>query len=108
MKINDACGEILESLEKRPSAIMICITCVDALLGTDMERICRKVTEKYSIPCVACYMYALTREKRLSPMAYVRTSVYSLLENSVFQVKLTKTSNFHPKFHSSLKLRIEN
>ncbi|MBO4776206.1 MAG: oxidoreductase [Lachnospiraceae bacterium] len=80
MKINDACGEILESLEKRPSAIMICITCVDALLGTDMERICRKVTEKYSIPCVACYMYALTREKRLSPMAYVRTSVYSLLE----------------------------
>ena len=24
-------------------------------------------------------------------------SVYSLLENSVFQVKLTKTSNFHPK-----------
>ncbi len=80
MKINDACGEILDSLEKRPSAIMICITCVDALLGTDMERICRKVTEKYSVPCVACYMYALTREKRLSPMAYVRTSVYSLLE----------------------------
>ena len=79
-KINDACGEILDSLEKRPSAIMICITCVDALLGTDMERICRKVTEKYSVPCVACYMYALTREKRLSPMAYVRTSVYSLLE----------------------------
>ena len=59
MKINDACGEILASLDKRPSAIMICITCVDALLGTDMERIC---------------------EKRLSPMAYVRTSVYSLLE----------------------------
>ncbi|MBO4702635.1 MAG: oxidoreductase [Lachnospiraceae bacterium] len=82
MKINDACKEILDSLDKRPSAIMICITCVDALLGTDMERICRKVTETHSIPCVACYMYALTREKRLSPMAYVRTSVYSLLEKS--------------------------
>ena len=40
MKINDACKEILDSLDKRPSAIMICITCVDALLGTDMERIC--------------------------------------------------------------------
>ncbi|MCR4647521.1 MAG: nitrogenase component 1 [Lachnospiraceae bacterium] len=80
MKINDAVKEMLESLDKRPSAIMICITCVDALLGTDMERICRKVTETHSIPCVACYMYALTREKRLSPMAHVRTSVYSLLE----------------------------
>ena len=82
MKINDACKEILDSLDKRPSAIMICITCVDALLGTDMERICRKVTETHSIPCVACYMYALTREKRLSPMAYVRTSVYSLLDKT--------------------------
>lgn len=82
MKINEAVSEILDALEKRPSAIMICITCVDALLGTDMERICRKVTETHSIPCVACYMYALTREKRLSPMAFVRTSVYSLLEKT--------------------------
>lgn len=80
MKITDAVGEMLESLDKKPSAIMICITCVDALLGTDMERICKKVKEATGIPCVACYMYALTREKRLSPMAYVRTSVYSLLE----------------------------
>ena len=82
MKITNAVEEMLQVLEKRPSAIMICITCVDALLGTDMERICRKVTDSTGIPCVACYMYALTREKRLSPMAYVRTSVYSLLEKT--------------------------
>ncbi len=83
-KIPKACEELLEVLEKqnkkRPSAIMICITCVDALLGTDMERVCRKVTETTGVPAVACYMYALTREKRLPPMAAVRTSVYSLLE----------------------------
>ncbi len=83
-KIPKACEELLEVLEKqnkkRPSAIMICITCVDALLGTDMERVCRKVTEVTGVPAVACYMYALTREKRLPPMAAVRTSVYSLLE----------------------------
>ena len=79
-KIPQAAGEMLSVLKKKPSAIMICITCVDALLGTDMERVCRKVTEKTGIPAVACYMYALTREKRLPPMAAVRTSVYSLLE----------------------------
>ena len=79
-KIPQAAEEMLAVLEKKPSAIMICITCVDALLGTDMERVCRKVTEKTGIPAVACYMYALTREKRLPPMAAVRTSVYSLLE----------------------------
>ena len=79
-KIPQAAEELLQTLEKsgkaRPSAIMICITCVDALLGTDMERVCRKVTEKTGVPAVACYMYALTREKRLPPMAAVRTSVY--------------------------------
>ncbi len=80
MKIPQAAEEMLAVLNKKPSAIMICITCVDALLGTDMERVCRKVTEKTGIPAVACYMYALTREKRLPPMAAVRTSVYSLLE----------------------------
>ena len=79
-KIPHAAEEMLSVLDKKPSAIMICITCVDALLGTDMERVCRKVTEKTGIPAVACYMYALTREKRLPPMGAVRTSVYSLLE----------------------------
>ena len=44
---------------------MICITCVDALLGTDMDRVCRKSSDRAGVPVVPCYMYALTREKRL-------------------------------------------
>ena len=40
-KIPKAVKEICESVEMEPSVVMICITCVDALLGTDMERICR-------------------------------------------------------------------
>ena len=59
---------------------MICITCVDALLGTDMERICKKATDKTGIPVLPCYMYALTREGRKPPMVHVRQSIYSLLE----------------------------
>lgn len=79
-KIPQAAQEIIDGMEKKPTALMICITCVDALLGTDMERVCRKVTERTGIPAVACYMYALTREKVLHPMAHIRRSVYSLLE----------------------------
>ena len=45
-KIPKAVEEICESLEKKPSVVMICITCVDALLGTDMERVCRKAEER--------------------------------------------------------------
>ena len=79
-KIPQACEELLGECQTQPSAIAICITCVDALLGTDMERVCRACTEKTGIPAVPAYMYALTREKRLPPMALVRKSVYSLLE----------------------------
>jgi len=79
-KIPEACREIAEESEKKPSAIVICVTCVDALLGTDMERVCRSCEDASGIPAVPAYMYALTREKRLPPMALVRKSVYSLLK----------------------------
>lgn len=79
-KIPKAVASICESLEKKPSVVMICITCVDALLGTDMERVCRKAEEKAGLPVRPCYMYALTREGRKPPMVHVRQSLYSLLE----------------------------
>lgn len=59
---------------------MICMTCVDALLGTDMERVCRKAEKEAGLPVVPCYMYALTREGRKPPMVDVRRAIYSLLE----------------------------
>lgn len=79
-KIPKAVLEVYDSLEKKPSVVMICITCVDALLGTDMERVCRRAEEMVGIPVRPCYMYALTREGRKPPMVHVRQSLYSLLE----------------------------
>ena len=92
-RIPKAVCELASGLEKRPSVVMICITCVDALLGTDMERVCRKAEEMVNeaVPAAAgtenghirvrpCYMYALTREGRKPPMVHVRQSIYSLLE----------------------------
>lgn len=78
--IPQAVKEIVESLDKKPSVMMICLTCVDALLGTDMERVCRKAMEEVDIPVLPCYMYALTREGRKPPMVHIRQSIYSLLE----------------------------
>ena len=78
-KIPKAVQEICDCCGKKPSVVMICITCVDALLGTDMERICRRAEEKVNIPVRPCYMYALTREGRKPPMVHVRQSLYSLL-----------------------------
>ena len=81
-KISKAVKEVVDFLDEKPSCVMICITCVDALLGTDMERVCRKATEYAGVPVLPCYMYALTREGRIPPMVSVRKTVYSLLEPS--------------------------
>ncbi len=79
-KIPGAVKELVDSLEKPPTAVMICITCVDALLGTDMERVCRRAKNEAGVPVLPCYMYALTREGRVPPMVSVRKTVYALLE----------------------------
>jgi len=82
-KIPKAVKEIVDYLDemgKKPEVVMICITCVDALLGTDMDRVCRKAVDMVQIPVKPCYMYALTREGRKPPMVHVRQSLYSLLE----------------------------
>jgi len=83
-KIPGAIAEVLEFLKgkgKSPKVVLICITCVDALLGTDMERVARKCEEKNpQVRVLPCYMYALTREGRRPPMVHVRQSIYSLLE----------------------------
>ena len=83
-KIPSAVAELCRGLKekgKSPRVVMICITCVDALLGTDMERICRRAQEKVpEVRVRPCYMYALTREGRKPPMVHVRQSIYELLE----------------------------
>ncbi|MCD8332982.1 MAG: nitrogenase component 1, partial [Clostridiales bacterium] len=79
-RISHAVKEVADSLEEKPTVVMICITCVDALLGTDMERVCRKASEYAGVPVLPCYMYALTREGRVPPMTSVRKTVYALLE----------------------------
>lgn len=89
-KISQACTEILEELTYRPSAIMLCVTCVDALLGTDMDRICKNCEAATGVPSVPAYMYALTREKRIPPMGLARKSVYSLLKP---QTRFSKECN---------------
>ena len=79
-RVSEAVKEVCDSLQYTPSVVMVCITCVDALLGTDMERVCKKASEYANVPVLPCYMYALTREGRQPPMVAVRKTIYSLLE----------------------------
>lgn len=74
---------IIEECQRRgenPKVVVICITCVDALLGTDLERVCRKASDVSGVKVVPSYMYALTREGKNPPMVAIRETLYSLLE----------------------------
>lgn len=78
--IPEAINEIMEVATPKPKAVVICITCVDALLATDLESICENAQSKCKVLVVPSYMYALTREGRKPPMTAIRQTLYSLLE----------------------------
>ncbi len=79
-KIPQAVQAFIASRPEPPTCVLLCLTCVDALLGTDMERIARKASAAAGLPVRPCYMYALTRESIRPPMVAVREMLYSLLE----------------------------
>lgn len=78
--IPQAIKEILETCKVKPKVVVLCITCVDALLGTDLERVCRKAEKEVGIRVAPSYMYALTREGNNPPMIAIREAIYGLLE----------------------------
>ncbi|MCH3942248.1 MAG: nitrogenase component 1 [Atopobiaceae bacterium] len=79
-KIPEAIEEILSACDPVPKVVVVCITCVDALMGTDLERVCRAAQERCGVDVVPSYMYALEREGRRPPMSAIRTTIYSLVE----------------------------
>jgi nitrogenase molybdenum-cofactor synthesis protein NifE len=104
--IPQAVRELYESCEKKPKVIEICITCVDALLGTDMERVCRKAEERCPAKVVPCYMYALTREGRNPPMVAIRQMLFSLLEKKKKQRTMVNLLGFFAPFEDDSDLYV--
>ena len=79
-RIPEAVCAFVSSRRERPSVVIVCLTCADALLGTDMERVCRKAEAAAGVPVRPCYRYALTRESQRPPMQAVRETIYGLLQ----------------------------
>lgn len=77
-KITQAVKEIDELCH--PKVVILCITCVDALLATDLESICEKTAQETGLILVPSTMYALEREGRKPPMVQVHDTVFSLLK----------------------------
>ena len=64
----------------KPKAVLLVFTCVDALLGTDMDVMASACEKKTGVRVVSAPMFALTRAGMNPPMVQVRRSIFSLLE----------------------------
>jgi len=102
--IPEAIHEICAVASPCPKVVVICITCVDALLGTDLERVCRKAEAETGVHVVPSYMYALTREGRKPPMTAVRQTIYSLLEKKSKQPGMVNLLGFFSPLAPSSEL----
>lgn len=65
-----------------PKALFLCMTCVDALLGTDLNRLSRQLENTLNLPVVACFMDPITRESKSAPMVSVQQAIMRCLQKS--------------------------
>ena len=77
-RLPEACRLIRAKMD--PRAILICMTCVDALMGTDLEGLCRRLTKEAGIPVTGCFMDPTVRETNRAPVVKVQQAIAGLLE----------------------------
>lgn len=79
--IPEAVAELLDTLEKRPKVLMIFVSCLDDLLGTDHESILEVLREQHEdVRFTFCHMNPITLDTDNSPPVNIRRKMYGLLE----------------------------
>ncbi len=81
--IPDAVAELLDSLENRPKVIMIFVTCLDDLLGTDHVQLNQRLSEQHpDVKFMTCHMNPISENMKFPPGISMQNNLYSLLERN--------------------------
>ena len=56
-------------------AVLICMTCLDALLGTDLAGLGKKISRQVGIPVTTTFMDPIVRDGNYGPMVQVRQAI---------------------------------
>lgn len=81
--VPDGVDELLSSLPVRPRVIMIFVSCLDDLLGTDHEALNAELSEKHpDIRFITCHMNPFKMDTKIPPMIGLQKSLFSILEKS--------------------------
>ncbi len=62
-------------------AVLICMTCLDALLGTDLAGIGKKISRQVGIPVTTTFMDPIVRDGNYGPMVQVRQAITNCFES---------------------------
>lgn len=84
--ILEAAGELLDCLEKRgrkPKVLMIFVSCIDDLLGTDHNSLLGVLKERYpDIRFDFCHMNPISLDTKVPPPVNIRDKLYGFLDVS--------------------------
>ncbi|HWQ72305.1 MAG TPA: nitrogenase component 1 [Desulfitobacteriaceae bacterium] len=81
--IPEAVGELLAELSSRPRVLMVFVSCLDDLLGTDHEAFLRVLRTRYpDMRFVVGHMNPITLDGKIPPPVNIQRQIYSLLERS--------------------------
>ena len=81
--IPDAVEDLLELLEKRPRVIILYVTCIDDLLGTDHEALLMLLKQRFQdIRFITCHIDPIAMDRSIKPGMKMQEQFYSVLDKS--------------------------
>ena len=77
-------------------AVLICMTCLDALLGTDLAGIGKKISREVGIPVTTTFMDPIVRDGNYGPMVQVRQAITNCFEGGKTEESINLLGTFAP------------
>ncbi|MGD9116554.1 MAG: nitrogenase component 1 [Dehalococcoidia bacterium] len=98
MQIPEAVAEIMDTVQPRPKALLICATCIDDLLASDYDSLARELEDKHRIPVRICRMDPIAMDGKTPPTFTVQEAVYDFLRPSAAEKEpaINIIGNFAP------------
>lgn len=81
--IISAVGELLETLPQKPKVVLIFVSCLDDLLGTDHEALQERLSVAYpDVRFCSCHMNPISKGSKTPPAVSIQNNMYSLLDKT--------------------------
>lgn len=78
-----AVEELLETLPQRPKVVLIFVSCLDDLIGTDHDALQEKLSLRFpDVKFRSCHMNPISKGSKTPPAISIQNNIYSLLEKT--------------------------